>query len=261
MSICFMNPRPSYKSIQEFYSTYQKYDNWLDNLESREKMWKRRLSKILKLHKMGRLLDIGTGIGQFLAVARTYYPEACGTEISDSAIQIASNRYSLLVYRGTLETIKFKENSFDIITIFHVLEHLHQPNQAIQEIWRILKPEGILIIAVPNEIMSLKRIIKKIFGYLGIKLNKNQGPSGLNEIDWNLTESEIHISFFTPLSLKKYLSDRGFEIIDISLDPYFATKNLKQVIDDIYYKINVVFHFLTGINVYDTIWISAKNDD
>jgi len=60
------------------------------------------------------------------------------------------------------------------------------------------------------------------------------------------------------LSLKKYLSDRGFEIIDISLDPYFATKNLKQVIDDIYYKINVVFHFLTGINVYDTIWISAK---
>jgi len=63
---------------------------------------------------------------------------------------------------------------------------------------------------------------------------------------------------FYTIEFKKYLSDRGFEIIDISLDPYFAAKNLKQVIENIYYKINVVFHVLTGINVYDTIWVSAR---
>jgi ubiquinone/menaquinone biosynthesis C-methylase UbiE len=257
-SFIFLNPRPAYKAIFHFYSRNQKYDGWIKNIDGREEMWKCRLSKILPLKKDGKLLDVGTGIGQFLAISKKYYPDSCGTEISESAVQLANEKYHITVFKGTLDSLHFKENSFDIITMFHVLEHLHEPDLTMKEIGTLLKPGGILIIAIPNEIDSLRRIIKKIFGYMGIKFHKSQGKSGINKIDLTSINGEIHLSYFTSKVLKRYLVNHGFIIVDDSLDPYFASKGFKRIIDNIYYNVNIIFYRLTCINLYDTIWIAAK---
>jgi hypothetical protein len=66
----FDNPRPTTEELITFYSRPTQYDSWLIELDVRDRLWKRRLSKLHPTKKPGSLLDIGTGIGQFLDVAR-----------------------------------------------------------------------------------------------------------------------------------------------------------------------------------------------
>ena len=65
----FNNPRPTSDEISSFYSKPNQYDLWLSDEQARDSLWKRRLKKMRKSRKTGTLLDIGTGIGQFLQQA------------------------------------------------------------------------------------------------------------------------------------------------------------------------------------------------
>jgi hypothetical protein len=64
-SFVFANPRPTLDELTTYYSKPSKYDGWLNALEERDRLWKRRLKKMQKTKKGGTLLDVGTGIGQF----------------------------------------------------------------------------------------------------------------------------------------------------------------------------------------------------
>src|SRR5690242_3913216 len=98
----FDNPRPTLESLIDFYSKPGKYDSWLVELEARERLWKRRLNKLRPSRKPGSLLDIGTGIGQFLAVARREYSQVYGTEVSRTAVEVAREKYGLSLFQGTV---------------------------------------------------------------------------------------------------------------------------------------------------------------
>jgi 2-polyprenyl-3-methyl-5-hydroxy-6-metoxy-1,4-benzoquinol methylase len=73
-------------------------------------------------HK-GPLLDVGTGIGQFLAFEKQKY-DIDGTEVSARAIEIARTKYGLHIRRGTVKELDFGDRRFEVITLFHVREHV-----------------------------------------------------------------------------------------------------------------------------------------
>lgn len=98
----------------------------------------------------GRVLDIGCGDGSFLmALARRGW-DVFGTEASASIAASAQTVFGKRVHTGPVEQASFAENSFNLITFWHVLEHLDDPKRALTEARRLLEMDGRIIVAVPN---------------------------------------------------------------------------------------------------------------
>ena len=143
----FDNPRPALNEIIDYYSQKNKHDSCLCEAQERVLLWKRRLAVIKKYKSSGRLLDIGAGIGQFLFFAQSDF-KVKGTEVSKSAIEIAKQKYGIILAEGLIENISF-DSKFEVITLFHVLEHVLDLNLCCARILSVLKTGGILIIRVP----------------------------------------------------------------------------------------------------------------
>lgn len=99
--------------------------------------------------KNKNLLDVGCGTGDFLQTALKYNWNVSGIEPNAQARSIANSKTNNSVFE-TEHLLEFKANSFDVITLWHVLEHLPNLEDHISIFQKILKPEGRLIIAVPN---------------------------------------------------------------------------------------------------------------
>jgi 2-polyprenyl-3-methyl-5-hydroxy-6-metoxy-1,4-benzoquinol methylase len=246
-SFIFANPRPSPKEIQAYYSGESQYDHWLPFLAGRRRLWLRRIKIIRKLKRKGRLLDIGAGLGEFLSYARAYY-EVQGTEISKSAIRFAREKYSLQLTEASLEHLLMPDNSFDVITAWHVLEHVHNPADFVSHCHRMLAPDGILVIAVPNEIESVIAQLRHLL------LKKPHIP----EIDLAKPQQEIHLSYFTKKSLLKLISSGNFKVIRAGLDPEYGTEGIRRLIRSVLFGIFSLAYRITGVNWYDTILIIAR---
>ena len=95
------------------------------------------------------LLDIGCGTGDFLKAAKHSGYDVYGIEPNDKARQIANKKTNNVVF-DTTQINKFKGDTFDVITLWHVLEHLPNLHEQIVNFKKLLKPEGTLILAVPN---------------------------------------------------------------------------------------------------------------
>jgi ubiquinone/menaquinone biosynthesis C-methylase UbiE len=261
----FDNPRPTYDEIAKFYSADNKYDSWIKEEEARNMLWLRRLKMVLKYRRDGTLLDVGTGIGQFLNFARTNF-EVEGTEISESAINIAAEKYNLKLIKGQLEDIYFGGRRFDIITLFHVLEHVPYPSQLMEKCYDLLRDDGILVIAVPNETasfithisVSVVQPVKRLLSSLGIGSFRSSGKYGLQKIILDGSLGDIHLSHFDASVLKKWLTQKHFDLIEDTLDPYFAAKGVAKIAQDIIYYIFLAIKKVSGSNFYPTIWIAAR---
>lgn len=117
----------------------------------RQRMLKKKRRLIQKTTKLksGQLLDVGTGTGFFLNEMKRYNWQVTGTEKSNNARAFSKREFNLdLLPAETLFTLK--ENQFDVITLWHVLEHIHKLNENLDTFNRLLKSSGKLIIAVPN---------------------------------------------------------------------------------------------------------------
>lgn len=97
----------------------------------------------------GKLLDIGCGVGTFLHAMQEHGWTVTGLEPDAEARQVAAKLYNLQVQEiGELETLPAA--TYDVITLWHVLEHVHQLHDYIERLRELLKPGGTLLIAVPN---------------------------------------------------------------------------------------------------------------
>ncbi|WP_291137468.1 class I SAM-dependent methyltransferase [Flavobacterium sp. UBA7663] len=94
----------------------------------------------------GRILDIGAGTGDFLLECKNQNWDILGIEPNDKAKGIALGKG--IKFGDTIE--KLESNSFDVITMWHVLEHVPDVEHQVAELKRLLKPSGTIIIAVPN---------------------------------------------------------------------------------------------------------------
>ena len=232
----------------------------MENIKIREKLWRRRLNLVNKFKKPGSILDIGAGIGQFLYLAKDHFSETCGTEISKSAIETAKDMYSLDIIEGTIESINFSSKKFDNITLFHVLEHVEEPQAVLKKCNNILTESGILFIAVPNDVQSIKARLKNLVKIIGGRNISSTGVYGLSKIMLDGSVDEIHLSHFTTHVLKVTLNREGFKIIDASIDPYFVSSGFRHSVQNIYFFGHLIILKLFNLNLYDTIWIVAEKE-
>jgi SAM-dependent methyltransferase len=98
----------------------------------------------------GRLLDVGCSYGFFLNVARTNGWTVKGVEMGSRPSEYARTRYGLEVFEGPLQQADFADSSFDVVTVFHVIEHAQNPLDLLSTIGRVLKKGGSLIMLTPN---------------------------------------------------------------------------------------------------------------
>jgi SAM-dependent methyltransferase len=252
----FDNPRPTLADLIDFYSKPGKYDSWLEEIGARNRLWLRRLKKLRSTRKPGSLLDVGTGIGQFLAVARGTYDPVYGTEVSSTAVEIAKEKYGLNLFHGMLENMTGQHKTFDNITLFHVLEHVPDPRAVLETCHSLLSADGRLVIAVPNEVSSLRALKRKLSSK--IAKSKGAGILGLPRIALDGSVDEIHLSHFTPPVLHRLLQATGFSIMVSTLDPYYVRTGLRRLKTDLYYYFcSAIFH-LFRLNVYDAMLVIAR---
>ena len=149
------HPQPTLDRLGMYYE----FDDYISHTDGKrtlfEKMYhfiKRRAIKnklrLIEQHQpvKGKILDIGAGTGDFLLEAKNKNWETVGVEPNEKAKLIAIKKGVL--FADTIE--KLESNSFDVITLWHVLEHVPDVAHQVVELKRLLKPSGTLIIAVPN---------------------------------------------------------------------------------------------------------------
>lgn len=256
----FDNPRPTLDELIGFYSQPSQYDSWLGEFEARQRLWKRRLKALEPTRKTGSLLDVGTGIGQFLAVARDSYAEVYGTEVSSAATQIAKQKYHLDLLQGTIDDLDMRGKVFDNITLFHVLEHVPDPRSVLTKCHSLLAAQGVLAIAVPNEVTSLRAYLRRKLAAGAIKQGR-VGKFGLPRISLDQIGAEVHLSHFTPKVLRRLLQTVGFSVVEETLDPYYVLTGLAELRSDIYYYCCLVFRQLFRLNLYDSMLVIARKQN
>jgi SAM-dependent methyltransferase len=103
----------------------------------------------LSASKKGRMLDVGCGDGRVIGLAQELGWEAEGVDLDKAAIAVALKK-KLNVHSGRLEDSHYPDNSFNLILMNHVIEHLHDPLRVLNEICRILTINGTLVVTTPN---------------------------------------------------------------------------------------------------------------
>lgn len=149
----------------------------------------------------GKLLDIGCGAGDFLSFMDKNNFDVSGVENNNIALEICDKK-KLNVY-NSLE--KITDRTYDIISLWHVLEHLPQPEEVIAKIHSLLSGKGVLVIAVPN-FSSHDRLHY--------------------ENNWAGFDVPRHLWHFTPEGLEEMLSSAGFKLIKKSplwLDVFYIS--------------------------------------
>lgn len=139
----------------------------------------------------GRYLDVGCGSGGALGVAQALGWQVAGVEVDEAAARKA-RRFSARVHAGDLLGAPFPPGEFDVVSAFHVLEHVPDPVAAVRRMLEWLDPDGVLILEVPNA------------GGLGARLFGRA---------WSGLELPRHLSHFTPATLEDTVTRAGGRIV------------------------------------------------
>jgi 2-polyprenyl-3-methyl-5-hydroxy-6-metoxy-1,4-benzoquinol methylase len=212
-SLIYTNPRPTYN--QDFIDCcYESYYQYAKNLSITElnsiphssfQMFNEEIDYISKYDKHKQaVLDIGSGMGTFLLAAKKYYSKLIGLDVSIQMANFIEKNIGIKVYVQQFH--EFEHESFSLIHMSHVIEHIPNPNEWVAHANKLLINDGILVINVPNK-FSLGSLIQHLFYVL--KFKKQVSSS------WNdATRTPDHLYEPTIKSFKLLLSNCNFEIIE-----------------------------------------------
>lgn len=197
-SIVFLNPRPTKDEIQKFYHLgyygeksfyFKTIFRWIISF-----LYILRVKKIEVFKKGGKVLDIGCGDGKFLAELQKRKWEVYGVDFSEAASKLVNKKLNIFI-KKELQECQFPNDYFDLVTLWHVFEHIPNPHELLSEIKRIIKKDGVLLLALPN-IESLEA-----------KISKRK---------WFHLDLPRHLYHYSPLTIRKILEKTGFQIIKIT---------------------------------------------
>jgi len=150
-----------------------------------------------------------------------------GTELNDASAAFAREVLGLPVRTGELTSLHFPDAHFDVVILWHVLEHLHEPQTVLDEVARILRPGGVLLVAVPN------------FQSFEAKLTRNH---------WFHLDVPRHLIHFTPRTLQRSLAQAGLGLYRIT---YFAPEYdffsfVQSALNQLGLRQNLLYDLLRG---------------
>ncbi|MEI6122343.1 MAG: class I SAM-dependent methyltransferase [Bacteroidota bacterium] len=208
----FVNPRPTETEIRKYYQSkeYISHSNSKKGLINQIYQFVRKRNNIKKFNliqkykQFGTILDIGCATGEFLNYFKKNGWKVVGLEPNEHARNFAKTKYGLNIFPERFLYEKHKEK-FDVITMWHVLEHIHFLSQRIEQVKNNLRQGGVLIIAVPN----VESKDSKIYGKF-----------------WAGYDLPRHIYHFTQSSIKELFKKFGFDIIEtvpMKSDSYYIS--------------------------------------
>lgn len=208
--LLYLNPQPGPEVVHEFYREgyFERDDAYQGNycethgdLGYLQPVWKKILGEIRRFHRRGRILDIGCAHGFFLCAAARHDFEPYGVELVPEAVAHA-RRLGLKVVPGDLLSARFPSAFFDVVTMLDVIEHLPDPVGQLEEVRRVLRPDGLLCLLTPNA-----RQVR----VLGMR--------------WKgFRQSFTHLLFFDPHTIRKLLARTGFELMTVfTMQPNLET--------------------------------------
>ena len=173
-------PIPSDQLLQRYYDQNYWQSGRLKNSVALNTLYKLRMSKIVSYIRQNskldsKILDWGCGDGAFVKLLRTIGYESYGLDAYAAEPDVP------YIINAAIDDSGFPDDFFDIITCFHVLEHLKNPKISIENAFRLLKANGVMIVEVPN------------FDSLGSRIFRNR---------WQPLQIPTHISHFTPETLQ-----------------------------------------------------------
>ena len=233
-------PQPSLSDLGKYYESV----DYISHTDSKRSLFekayhfvksialKNKLNLINSLQPdKGRILDIGAGTGDFLFVAKQNGWQTIGVEPSEKAKVIAINKGVSFVEN----TSELENYSFDVITMWHVLEHVPNLDNQIKELKRLLKPNGSLIIAVPN----FKSFDAKHYGKY-----------------WAAYDVPIHFWHFSKKTIKLLFEKEGMQlekILPMKFDSFYVSLLSEKYKSG---KMNFVKAFFIGLQ---SNWKAKKN--
>lgn len=227
--LIFSHPQPKPEELRKLYSD-SSYCAWgFDDSKNsvneeirkiREQTFTERLREIQLYLSTGKILDIGCGSGFFLSLAKRKGWIPFGIEVSPIAGKEATRNLGENIFIGLWESFNSPDSFFDVITMFDVLEHIPNLDFLLEKLYKMLLPDGLLVITTPNTKSFTSRLMGK--HWLHYKLE--------------------HLYYFSPETLYTYLTRKGFSILKIT--PARKTLNLQYIFN--YFQLFKI-KFLSGI--------------
>jgi 2-polyprenyl-3-methyl-5-hydroxy-6-metoxy-1,4-benzoquinol methylase len=202
--LIFFAPQPTSEQLQEFYGSAeyrQSYtnspmgdfnfsQNRYSELQTLLIKYAKKSNQVFQNQPPKQWLDVGCGTGGLLQIAALNDWVVTGTEMTVTAAQEANSKLGSRVWVGDISTLEMPENTYDLITSYHVIEHLLEPVQMLRRLYTLSKSGGIVFIETPN------------IGSLGARIRGSK---------WSQIKPPEHIAYFQPASLKYALRQAGFK--------------------------------------------------
>lgn len=188
----YANPRPDTDQLLSAYTAVED-ETYLQEREGRELTFEKHLASLEKIIGSAngrRLLDVGAYIGVFVEIAQKAGWEACGVEPSEWAVGVAQ-KHGLPVIQGTQDAPELAGQTFDVVTMWDVIEHVDDPAGEIQKAYNLLKPGGTLVLHTMDIDSLTARLMGKRWPWL----------------------MDMHIHYFSQATLAQMLQQKGFTIL------------------------------------------------
>lgn len=222
-SFTFTNPIPEENEIGKYYESYEYISHSNTSKGIVNKLYQivrkitlsKKVNLLKSLTKGKNLLDIGSGTGEFLNHAKNNGYNVMGIEPSEIGRKKSIENYHLTVFPEE-EFKNISPDSYDLVTMWHVLEHVYHLNERIETINRILSANGFLIVAVPNRLSYDAEFYKE---------------------HWAAYDVPRHLYHFRPEDIKTLFEKHQFElkkILPMKFDSFYVSmlsekyKNKKQ---------------------------------
>lgn len=223
---------PAVESLQNFYDksyfdssyaslsdnrakqryVYVNFENKLDQIEGR-------------VGKRGKLLDIGCSFGFFLDAARKRGWAVEGIDMSAYAVEYAGSRLNLPVKNGCITEADFAKQSFDVITMWDVIEHLANPKETLKGVSECLKGDGMLVVSTPDVDSFRARLEGK---------------------RWRVWVPPDHLLYFSPRTMGRLCELCNLEIIDeetaVPYEKYMRKIKLYTLLDKLKLSDKVIYY-------------------
>ena len=198
----YVYPKPEATELKALYGeTYFRndqssvvgYSDYISDEVNIRRTARRRIKALSRYIPSGKLLDVGCAMGFFLDEAKTLGWQVSGIDVSGFGVNYARSHFGLDVFHGELTELAVAEASFDLITMWDVIEHVSDPSAYIRQAAKLLRPGGCLSLSTPD----VESLPAKIYGkrWVGYKL------------------STEHVSYFSLRTLKRLLEEEGFELV------------------------------------------------